>query len=310
MGLGELYPEKRCFAAENWGRGAAYALLLAPRPGFCIGNIAGAGYNLPMRAKKHFRRWVLLLLGAGVLGVWLYATPPGLLGKADAVAYAVCSRNPLHSPFLGARQMPLCFRDTGMHLGALMTLLFLAWRAPRQGAFPKGAAAGLLGLLAAAFALDGGNSFVYAAKGRALYLPHNALRLATGLGMGIVIGALLYAAFQQTVWQQWEDAPALTLRRLGVLMLLAAAAGAVVWSGNPLALYPLALLSAGDVVLLLGVIYGLFAIGLLRRENTAHTWRDLTGFFYVGWLVAMLQIGLFDALRFAVTHTWGGFPLP
>ncbi len=263
-----------------------------------------------MQVKRSFLRRMLLLTGIGVLGVWLFATPPGLLGKADAVAYAVCARNPLHSPFLGARQMPLCFRDTGMHLGALLTLLFLAWRAPRRGGFPKRWAAAVLGLLAAAFALDGGNSFLYAATGRALYLPHNFLRLATGLGMGLVIGALLYAAFQQTVWQQWEDTPALTLRRLGVLLLLAAGAGALVWSGNPLVLYPVALLSTGDVVLLLSMIYSLFAIGLLRRENTARTWEDLMGFFYVGWLVAMLQIGLFDALRFALTHTWGGFPRP
>ena len=263
-----------------------------------------------MQVKRSFLRRVLLLTGTGVLGVWLFATPPGLLGKADAVAYAVCARNPLHSPFLGARQMPLCFRDTGMHLGALLTLLFLAWRAPRRGGFPKRWAAAVLGLLAAAFALDGGNSFLYAATGRALYLPHNFLRLATGLGMGLVIGALLYAAFQQTVWQQWEDTPALTLRRLGVWLLLAAGAGALVWSGNPLVLYPAALLSTGDVVLLLSMIYSLFAIGLLRRENTARTWEDLMGFFYVGWLVAMLQIGLFDALRFALTHTWGGFPRP
>ena len=254
--------------------------------------------------------WAALLAGAGVLGVWLWLTPPGLLGKADAVAYAVCARNPLHSPFLGARQMPLCFRDTGMHLGALLTLLFLAWRAPRQGGFPKRWSAAALGGLAAAFALDGGNSFVYAATGKGLYLPHNTLRLFTGLGMGIVIGALLYAAFQQTVWRQWESTPALTLRRLGALLLMVSAAGALVLTGNPLVLYPVALLTTGDVVLLLSLIYALFAMGLRRRENTARTWRDLRGFFYAGWLIAMLQIGAFDWLRFAFTHTWGGFPRP
>ncbi len=255
-------------------------------------------------------RWFWIVLGAAVLGLWLYNTPPGLLGKADAVAYAVCSRNPLHSPFFGGRQMPLCFRDTGMHLGALLTLLFLTWRAPRQGLFPKGLTAWALGGLAAVFFLDGGNSFARDAFGRALYTPHNTLRLLSGLGMGIVIGALLYAAFQQTVWQTWESTPALTPRRLGVLLLLALASGGLVLTDNPLVLYPLALLTTADVVLLLSLIYALFTLGLLRRENTARTWRDMAGFFYVGWLVAMLQIGAFDGVRFALTHTWGGFPRP
>jgi len=265
---------------------------------------AAAGYNLCMR--KTSLGW--LLVGLGVLGAWLYATPPGLLGKADAVAYAVCSRNPLHSPFLGARQMPLCFRDTGMHLGALLTLTYLAWRAPRRGLFPKGVVAWFLGLLAAAFVVDGGNSFAQAAWGRGLYPPHNTLRLFTGLGMGIVIGALVYAAFQQTAWQEWENAPALTLPRLGVLGAFVAITAALVLSANPLVLYPVALLTTGDVVLLLSLIYALFTLGLRRQENTARTWRDLTGVFYLGWVVAMLQIGIFDWLRFAMTHTWGGFP--
>ena len=255
--------------------------------------------------------WAWLVLGAAVLGVWLYATPPGLLGKADAIAYAVCSRDPGHSPFFGTRQMPLCFRCTGMHLGALLTLVLLTWRAPRHGGFPRGLTRVVLAVLFAAFALDGGNAFLSDLWHRpALYTPHNTLRLFTGLGMGIVIGTLLYAAAHQALWETRNDAPALTMRRLLVLLVLVAALGGLVLTANPLVLYPVALLTTGDVVLLLSLIYALFALGLTRRENTAGTWRDVTDMLFVGWVVAMLQISLFDWMRFASTHTWGVFPHP
>ncbi len=255
--------------------------------------------------------WPWLAAGALLLAGWLYFTPPGLLGKADAIAYAVCARNPAHSPFFGSRQMPLCYRDTGMHLGALLTWLFLAWRAPRHGLFPRGAARWGLGLLAACFVIDGGNSFLHDLSGHTvLYPPNNVFRLFTGAGMGIVIGALLYAAFHQTVWRQWTAQPALTTTRLVAAFALVGAASALVLSGNPLLLYVVALVTTGDVVFLLTLIYTLFGIGLRRRENTARRWGDLTGTLFAGWVVAMAQIALLDALRFAMTHTWGAFPLP
>jgi len=251
------------------------------------------------------------VLGAGVLGVWLYLTPPGLLGKADAIAYAVCSRDPGHSPFLGTRQMPLCFRCTGMHLGAFITLALLTWRAPRQGGFPRGLSRWVLLLLFAAFALDGSNAFLGDFLHREfLYTPHNGLRLLTGLGMGIVIAALLYTAMQQALWETWDERPALTTSRLAVALALVAAAGGLVWLANPLWMYLVALLTTADVVMLLSLIYAMFALGLSRRENTASSWRDVTDLLFIGWVIAMLQIGLFDWMRFAATHTWGAFPHP
>ncbi len=253
--------------------------------------------------------WGWLAFSALVLGVWLYFTPPGLLGKADAIAYAVCARNPAHSPFLGSRQMPLCYRCTGMHLGTLLTLGVLAWRAPRRGGYPHGRVAGVLAALFAAFALDGGNAFLTDWLHRPLlYPPNNILRLFTGLGMGIVIGAMLYAVAQQALWANTHPEAALTPRRLRGLLLGAVLLGGLVLTGNPLVLYPVALLTTADVVLVLGAIYSLFALGVARRESQAHTWSELTNFFLAGFVIAMLQIGLMDWLRFHLTHTWGPYP--
>src|SRR5258708_12595275 len=61
-------------------------------------------------------------LAATVLGVWLYNTPPGLLGKADAIAFAICHRLVSHSILMGQEAMPLCARCTGIYLGALVGL--------------------------------------------------------------------------------------------------------------------------------------------------------------------------------------------
>jgi hypothetical protein len=56
--------------------------------------------------------WRLLIVtafGLVLLG-WLINTPAGLLGKADAIGYAVCHRIDLRSFFIGERQFPLCMR--------------------------------------------------------------------------------------------------------------------------------------------------------------------------------------------------------
>ena len=58
-----------------------------------------------------------------VICIWGYFTPAGLLGKMDAIAYAVCHRIVQRSFSLGDRPLPLCARCTGMHLGAFFGLL-------------------------------------------------------------------------------------------------------------------------------------------------------------------------------------------
>ena len=54
---------------------------------------------------------ILLILATGlILFGWLAYTPPGLLGKADAIGYSVCHRIAVRSFMLGDRQVPLCAR--------------------------------------------------------------------------------------------------------------------------------------------------------------------------------------------------------
>src|SRR4030067_1376746 len=83
---------------------------------------------------------MLVLASVGLLFLgWLFNTPPGLLGKADAIGYAVCHRIDLRSFHLGDRTLPLCARCTGMFLGALVGLVYQAVIGKRRiGRPPRG----------------------------------------------------------------------------------------------------------------------------------------------------------------------------
>jgi uncharacterized membrane protein len=253
------------------------------------------------------------LVPVGLLAAaWLVLTPDGLLGKADAIGYAVCHRIDLRSFHLGARALPLCARCTGMYLGALTALLgLLALGKARHGEFPRPALLALLGLFGASWAVDGLNSYLALIPGAPhAYEPNNVLRLGTGLLMGLTLGTIVFAGFNQNAWRDWKKAPVLgSLREIGWLVLSAAVIGALVLTENPLILYPLALLSSAGVLLVLTLVYSVVALLVLRRENRIDSWQGLTLPVGLGLGLALLQIGLLDGARLALTGTWGGFSL-
>lgn len=254
----------------------------------------------------------MLLPVALVLSAWVLLTPGGLLGKADAIGYAVCHRIDLRSFHLGTRALPLCARCSGMYLGALVAIGTLAAIGRgRHGGFPRPALLAVLGLFAAAWAFDGANSYLTLIPGAPhLYEPNNTLRLVTGTLMGLTLGVLVVAGFNQNAWRGWKKEPAVgTFRDLGLLLIPAAVVVLLVLSENPLVLYPLALLSAGGVVVVLTLVYGVVAMMLLRSENRAETWPSIALPLALGLGMAILQIGLLDLARYALTGTWAGFSL-
>lgn len=255
--------------------------------------------------------WVLTLAAFGlIVGSWLAFTPPGLLGKADAIGYAVCHRIDLRSFHLGDRPLPLCARCTGIYLGALFGMLTLALtgRARAAGLPPTRLLLVLAGFIAA-MGVDGLNSYATLFPGLPhLYEPRNDLRLVTGTLNGLAVGALIYPVFNQTLWRDWDPRPALAgFRHLGLLLLMAAGLVALVLTENEIVLYPLALLSALGVVVLLTMLYSLGLLILLRRENRASGWREAALPIVAGLTLAMLQIAVVDAGRYAIFGTWSGF---
>lgn len=252
---------------------------------------------------------VLLVLATGVvLVLWLEWTPPGLLGKADAVAYAVCHRISLRSFHLGDRQLPLCARCSGMYLGALIGLLYQL-RQGKRGAMPPLKISIVLAAFLLAFGVDGINSYLHLfPHAPSLYEPHNWLRLATGTGLGIGIAAILYPTFNQSMWADWIPEPALQSgRQLAELLLLAGIIFVIVLSDNPLLLYPLALLSSATVLLILALIYTILWTYLFKQENRFTSWRSMWPLLLGGFLTALVQVAIMDVGRYALTGTWAGF---
>jgi uncharacterized membrane protein len=257
--------------------------------------------------------WNYLVLPAAVLVLigWLLNTPPGILGKADAVAYAVCHRIAAHSLYMGTTQLPLCARCTGMYLGAVLGLVYQWIIGKKRSGFPHWSVIIFLAAFLTAFGIDGINSYLHFFPGApSLYEPQNWLRLVTGMGMGLGIAAVIFPAFNQTVWSEWDARPALgSLPVFGLLMVLALILVGLVLTGNPLILYPLALISAAGVLVLLSMVYTMVWLMALRLENrfvrASQLFLPLTGGFTFG----LLQIAAFDFVRFLFTHTWDGFHL-
>ncbi len=240
---------------------------------------------------------------------WLVNTPPGILGKADAIGYAVCHRIDLRSFHLGEIQLPLCARCSGMYLGAMLGLVYQWVTGRRRTGVPSWQIILVISIFALLFAIDGLNSFVSLfSSTSALYPPNNALRLLTGTGMGLTISIALAPAFHATIWRFIDPRPAfLNLRSFAVLVLIAMGMDALVLTENPIILYPLALISSVGVLVILTMVYTMILIMVFKSENRYNHIRQL--FFAVigGLTVALIQIGLLDIIRYAFTGTWDGF---
>jgi uncharacterized membrane protein len=258
--------------------------------------------------EKRTVKWLIFAAAAALLIVWLLETPAGLLGKADAIAYAVCHRIAVRSFTIGERQDPLCARCTGMYLGALLGLAYQHFQG-RRGSIPTLKYILVFGPLFLAFGFDGANSYLHLFPGApGLYQPENWLRLLTGTGMGLAIAAVLAPAFRQTVWTTWDQRPAFGgWKELGVLFGLAAVVDLLVLTENPLLEYPLALVSVLGVMAILGLVYTMVLVMAFKAENRFERLSDLTVYLTGGAAIALLQIALLDAARFWLTGTWQGF---
>jgi uncharacterized membrane protein len=256
---------------------------------------------------------MVVAVAAVALVSWLLNTPAGLLGKADAIGYAVCHRIDGHSLHLGDRQFPLCARCTGMYLGALTGLIGMVLMGRgRAGGMPRRPVMVLLVGLMALMGVDGLNSYATFFPGLPhLYEPQNWLRVITGLGNGLFLAALVLPVLNQTLWRDWQPRPVLGgLRELLVLVAAAAVVAVLVLSDNVVVLYPLALLSAVGLLALVVVLNTSILLIALRRENRAQRWTGALLPLLAGVTLAIIEIGAIDAVRFAIFGTWGGMPIP
>ncbi|MGA2505474.1 MAG: DUF2085 domain-containing protein [Anaerolineales bacterium] len=250
---------------------------------------------------------------------WFINTPPGLLGKADAIAYAVCHRIGERSFHIGSIQLPLCARCTGMYLGAVTGLFFQSIIGWKRLKIPHWSIIALLVVFVGAFGIDGSNSYLYLLKQVSpgmlpnvpnLYVPNNTLRLLTGSGMGLVIALMLFPAFNQTVWSDGDDKPAISgWKWFGLLLGIQVVFDLLVLTESPLVLYPVAVISTLGVWLLLSMVYSMVWVMIMGEDSKFTKLRQLWLPLLAGLTIAMIQTAGIDALRFWLTGTWGAFPL-
>lgn len=253
---------------------------------------------------------LVIILAAVVTGLWLINTPAGLLGKADAIGYAVCHRIDLRSFHLGERPVPLCVRCSGMYLGALTGLVYFAVRGRlRNGDYPHWPTLVVFVLFVVFWGIDGLNSFLHLLpKPVGIYLPNHLLRLVTGTLMGVILVSMLVPTFNQSIWRDQRRKRIIrSVPDLLPLLLVALGVTSLQLTGNPIILYPLALLSAASILIILTIVYAM-AIGLIYSTSRGFTsWKELVFPLIGGFTLAVLQIALIDLGRFWLTGTWEGF---
>jgi uncharacterized membrane protein len=244
-----------------------------------------------------------------VLGLWTLGTPPGLMGKAVAIGYAICHRIAARSFMIDDTQMPLCARCTGIYLGVITGLLVAVTRGRiKVSRLPPIRVNLILALFVVAIGVDGLNSYVQlfpATTG--LYTPQNWLRLVTGMGGGLVMIHILLPIFNAVVWQKPDERRILDgWRDLAAVCAVAAVMIILVLSNRPLFLWILGMLSALGVVIVL-VMIGTVLFLNVNRFRPALNWRELLVPLLAGLTLAVMEIGAVNIVRFALTGTWNGF---
>ena len=263
-------------------------------------------------------RWLVPLAALIVFGIWFSITPPGLLGKADAIGYAICHRIDERSFHIGTRQLPLCARCTGEFYSAGFTLLFFAFVSPKKSGMPGWKLGAPLIIFFLAFGIDGSNSYLYLLKQTShgaldnipnLYIPNNVLRLFTGSGMGIALASILYPAFNQSVWKTYKPEPALTWKKLGILTGIVLIVNLLILTDSPVVLYIIAIFSVLGVLSLLIIVFSMAWLLIMRQENIFDSLLQMWLPFLAGTTLAFLMITAIDLLRYKLTGTWGGFTI-
>lgn len=263
-------------------------------------------------------RWLVPLAALLAVAAWLYIAPPGFLGKADAIGYAVCHRIDARSFHVLGRQLPLCARCTGEFNAAAVGLIFQGLIAGKRMRLPRRGIIAIMVLFFLAFAVDGSNSYLYLLKQDMpggsldalpnLYVPNSTLRLLTGSGMGIALAAILYPVVNQTLWQRPEDLPALEWKSFAALTGMVILMDLLILTGSPVVLYPVAVLGVLGVLGLLTMVFTIVWIILMRLENSFEALPSLWLSALAGLTMALLLIVSIDLFRFQLTHTWSGFP--
>jgi uncharacterized membrane protein len=271
----------------------------------------------PATRTQTLTKWLVPIAALAALSAWIYIAPPGLMGKLDAIGYAVCHRLSSHSLFVDGIQFPLCARCTGEFNAAAIALILQGFISRKKSRLPNHGIIAVLILFFLAFAIDGSNSYLALLKQSYgspfvkipnLYTTNNVTRVFTGSGMGITMASVLYPMYNQTIWRVPEEKPALEWLQFGLLVgiVLLFDFGALS-NLNPI-LYFIAILSTLGVLALLAMVFSIVWVMIMKQDNAFDYLRQLWLPIVAGLTLAFILIISIDLFRFNLTHTWTGFP--
>ena len=127
--------------------------------------------------------------------------------------------------------------------------------------------------------IDGINSYShFFPNAPHLYEPRNWLRLATGMGAGLTLGIITFAALAQALWRQAIYRPLLeNWRELAALLALGIVGIFLTLSNQPALLYVLALASTAGLLMVVTGLNTAVLLLFLRSDGQNRTWLEAAG---------------------------------
>jgi len=248
---------------------------------------------------------LVILLTTTIFLTWSFLShsPPGIYGKILSIGSSVCHQIPSHSFSVGSVQFPVCARCTGLYMGSFIGIVY-AFLSGKKTGVPKTKFIIFLAFLFLLWAGDGLNSLISDFLNKPfLYQTSNLSRLVTGYGMGLVMSTTLVTLFNLTVWKTGKKTPVLdnVFQIIGYGILCAMSSSLILFSG-PVIFQLTAFITILTVLSIISLLYSIFWIIFLRKENQFANWKGIGIYIIAGYSTAIGQILLMIALRNGILY--------
>lgn len=212
----------------------------------------------------------------------------------------VCHQAATHCLHFEGRPLPLCARCMGTFLGAAVALLGLCLMGQgRRSRLPSWPLSLALATMAGLWAVDGVNSFFVSLESPfTLYRSSNALRLSSGMGMGMALGVVIYPVYHLAFWREVDERRVLdevwrffVLVSTGILIVMAILA----WRSSPYALWFWLVTAA--VFFVFSLVNACLLALLWHGRGFATRWWHVLPYFLAGLMFSMMELTALALLR-------------
>ena len=250
------------------------------------------------RNKKLYILIVILINAIFLTWNFLSHSPSGCYTKTFSIGSSVCHQIPSHSFIVGDIQFPVCARCMGLYMGSFIGITY-AFLSGKKIAVPKTKFIVFLAVLFLLWAGDGLNSLISDFLDTPfLYQSSNLSRLITGYGMGLVMSTALVTLFNFTIWEKGKKTPVLeSVVQIICYGILSALLSLLILTSGPVIFKTAAYITIFTVLSIITLLYSIFWVILLKKENQFTNWKDMGVYILAGYTTAITQVLLLIALR-------------